>query len=150
MGEFKDFLANYDDDFAKAEAVEFSPLPDGTYQAKVQRAYLEPNKKTGKLSFRIEFEVCAGQYQGRKAFYFKAINQKSIPYLKIDLQRLNIEPKRLSDMEDYFPSLLDKVVEIYLKTGKPDATGKTYQNTYINKMLEKAPTESINTEDLPF
>lgn len=151
MSKFKDFLSNYDDDFASAEASGFEDLPDGTYQTRLYSIYLEDNAKTGNVALKAEFEVLNEAFKGRRIFYYKAINQKSIPYLKSDLKRLCIEPENFHELESYFPGALDKIVEVQLKHSKPDNNGKTYQNTYINKVLGEAPRQARNpVEELPF
>lgn len=155
MSEFESFLANFDDAFKKTEAAGFDTLPDGKYQGRVASIHIEPNKKTGELALRMEFEVAVGEYTGRRLFYYKSINSNQLPYLKSDLMRLHIEPEPFSKIESYFPVVLDKIVDLQLKTGKPDKEGKTYQNLYINKVVGDAPAVSARqmatvTDDLPF
>lgn len=156
MSEYKSFLANYDEEFANAETPDYPDLPDGVYQGRVERIYLDPNKNTGELALRLEFDIVNNQnFNGRKIFYYKSINSKSIPYLRVDLKRLNIEPIPFSNIENYFPGVLDKIVEVKLKRSNPDANGKTYQNCYINKILGEAPaSKNANTsgiaDNLPF
>lgn len=156
MSQFEDFLANYDDDFANAKVQDFPDLPDGKYQGRVDRMFLDPNKNTGELALRMEFTVCTGQFEGRKIFYYKAINKKSMDFLRTDLKKLNIDPKPFRTLENYFAGMLDKIVDLQLKTSKPNAEGKTYQNTYINKLVgdAPAPTKATISEDnfnnLPF
>lgn len=152
MSQFEDFLANYDDDFANAKVQDFAELPDGKYLGRIDRMYLDPNTKSGEVALRIEFTVCAGQWDGRKIFYYKLINKKTMDFLRTDLKKLNIDPKPFRTLENYFAGMIDKVVDLQLKTGKPNAEGKTYQNTYINKLVGEAPepADSPSANDLPF
>lgn len=156
MSEFENYLSNFDDDFKNAEAAGFDNLPDGKYQGRIEAIRIEPNKKSGELALRIEFEIANGEWQGRKAFYYKTINSNQMPYLKTDLQRLGIDPNPFSKIESYFPGVLDKIVDIQLKTSKPDKDGNTYQNLYINKVVGEAPASSAKpsatniTDNLPF
>ena len=151
MSQFEDFLANYDEDYANAEVQDFGGLPDGKYQGRIDRMYLDPNTNVGELALRMEFTVCFGQYEGRKIFYYKLINKKTIDFIKSDLQRLNIDPKPFRTLENYFAGMIGKIVELQLKTSKPNMEGKTYQNTYINKLIGEAPTPNNNQDnDLPF
>lgn len=151
MSKFKDFLSLYEEDFANAKTSGFEDLPDGTYQTRLDTIFLDGNVETGSVALRAEFEVINEAFKGRKIFYYKAINQKSIPYLKADLKRLCIEPQNFNELESYFEGALDKIVEVQLKHSKPDNNGKTYQNTYINKVLGEAPRQARNpVEELPF
>lgn len=153
MSQFKDFLANYNDAFDKAEVQAFSRLPDGVYQGNVDVMRFEPNNKTGGLFLLMEFTVCVGEYTGRKIFHRRVIKEDPIymNMLKTDLDKLNIHPIPFDTLEDYFPGMIGKIVELQLKTGKPNMEGKTYQNTYINKLIGEAPTPNNNQDnDLPF
>lgn len=155
MSQFKDFLANYDDSFAKAEVQNFNRLPDGIYQGRVDIMRLDPNNKTAGLFLLMEFTVSIGKWEGRKIFYRRPIreDENCMNMLKTDLDRLNIHPVPFNTLEDYFPGMINKIVELNLKTGKPTADGKTYQNTYINKLVGDSPTQANNQdnhEDLPF
>lgn len=157
MSAYEDYLKMFDDEFEQAEASDFSELPDGRYQGRLDKIYFDQLKKTNDTALRIEFVVAAGDYEGRRIFYSKVINGRSMPFLKADLKKLNIEPKKLSKVESYFPGLLDKVVEVQLRHSKPDKEGRVYQNTYINKLLGDSPAPAAPAkaaqapaEDLPF
>lgn len=151
MSDFESFLSNYDEEFKNAEVAD-NRLPDGAYQARLETIRIEPNKKTGELALRIEFEIAVGEWIGRKAFYYKTINSNQMQYLKTDLSRLGITPEPFSKIESYFPGTLDKIVEIQLKTGKPNDEGKAYQNLYIQKVVGEAPKSLTNEEmkNIPF
>ena len=134
------YLEDFNDEFENAEIQEgFSSLPDGKYQARLDAIRMEPNSYTGFLHLAIEFVVCSGEYEGRKIFYSKPVKQEQMPYIKTDLARLGIKPARFSLVEKEFSSVLDKIVDIQLKTSKPNMEGKVYQNTYINKVVGEAP-----------
>ena len=155
MSEFESFLKNFDDDFEKAEATGFTPLPDGKYQARVDTIRIEPNKKTNELALRMDLVVAVGEHKDRKVVYYKGINEKQIPYLKADLARIGVNPEPFSKIESYFPGVLDKILEVEMKTSKPGQDGKTYSNLYINKTVGTAPdgaagNAKIDTSDLPF
>jgi hypothetical protein len=139
MSEFEGFLKNFDTAFQKAEATGFDTLPDGKYQASIDRIYIAPNK-SGELALRMELNIVNhADYAGRKVFYYKTINQDFIGYVKADLQKIGIEPEPFSKVETYFAGVLDEVIEITLKTGKPAANGQVYQNLYIQKRVGELP-----------
>lgn len=157
MSEYENYLAMFDDEFEQAEAPEFSELPDGRYQSKIDRIYFDQLQKTNDTALRIEFVIVAGDHTGRRIFYSKVINSKSMPFLKADLKRINIEPKPFSKVESYFPGVLDKLVEVQIKHSKPDKDGRVYQNTYINRLIGDSPAPAAPAkaaqapaEDLPF
>lgn len=146
MSEFESYLKNFDDDFAAAKTNSFTPLPDGKYQARIESIRIEPNQKSGELALRIEMEIAVGDYDGRKAFYYKPINNKQMDFLKSDLARLGVNPEPFSKIESYFPGLLDKIIEIQVKTSKPNDKGETYSNVYIQKVVGSAPAAPANNK----
>lgn len=144
----KQYLEDFNDEFENAEIQDgFNNLPDGKYQARLDVIRLDPNPHTGFLHLSIELVVCTGEHDGRRIFYSKPVRQDQIQYVKTDLARLGIKPTKFSLVEQEFPSALDKIVDIQLKTSKPNGEGKIYQNTYINKVVGEAPKTD---KEVPF
>lgn len=157
---YKDLLEQFDDVWGATEPMknEFSPLPDGKYQARIDVARIEENEEYHTVNLAWEFEVTTGEYQGRRIFKRSQLdNEERLVYLKTDLDRLGVKLDRLSDIESVLHQLLDLVVEVYLKTGKPNDKGKTYQNCYINRLVGEKKGDSLSSgwvdvdeKDLPF
>jgi hypothetical protein len=156
---YREFLSQYDNEWqgAKVKENEFSPIPDGKYQVRVDVARIDENEQNGSIFLYWEMEVVNGQYEGRKVFKRNGLdNPEKFDWLKTDLHRAGIKLEYISDIEDVLPDLLDRILEVNLKTGKPNSEGKTYQNCYINKLLnERAPFPGLKDvpfmdEDMPF
>lgn len=153
MGYYASALKQFDNDWVgvKVKENEYANLPDGKYQVRVDVARIEENKEYSSLNLMWELVVVGGQYENRRIFKRNGLdNPERFEWLKTDLFRAGISLDRLSEIEDALPGLLDRVLEVQLKTGKPNAEGKTYQNCYINKLLnESAPFDS-RFKDVPF
>ena len=149
--QYQDFLKQYDAEWGEAKVKEndFTPLPDGKYQVRVDTVQIQEYEQTGAIYLYWELEVVNGQHEGRKVFKRNGLdNPEKFGWLKTDLHRAGIELEKLSEIEMVLPDLLDRILEVQLKTGKPTAEGKTYQNCYINKLLnERVP---FNENDMPF
>lgn len=141
MGKYSDELASLDDKWATTEAVgESGKFPDGTHQAKVSRVSIGENKDHSRLFVVWELEGLSSEAAGITHKHFRTLDDKNLPWLKKELAVCGIGLERLSDLEDRLPELLDKVLEIAVKTTNKD--GKDYTNTYFNAKLAD--------DDVPF
>lgn len=153
-------------DFKKAEVRkgDFSPLPDGKYQAKISRAAIEVSSKKAKnpgaLLPTIEMAIISGDHVNRKVWKRYNIQSDieiklkdgtkttsgalSLGSLKTDLATLGYEDIKLSNLEGVFEKLLDSVVDISLVTRK--SKKGEFQNCYINNIVD-APVDDSDIED---
>ena len=73
-------------DFDAAEtAPEFSPLPPGTYSARVLRGEYTTTKTSGADAFRLRFEVTEGAHKGKSVVRTWTFGPKALTYTKRDL-----------------------------------------------------------------
>lgn len=150
MGYYTDRLKQYDADWQNAEVKksEFTPLLDGKYQVTVESARIEENKEYGSLWLVWELSVVEGQYEGHKIFKRARLDEpERFSWVKTDFHRMGITLWNLSEIEDVLPHVLDIILEVQLKTTKPNAEGKTYQNCYINRRVDN---QDIDDSDMPF
>lgn len=155
MSDFKNFLSRYNEEWSKAEVPEISyeNLPDGKYVINIETARIDdedPEKPTLKFGFR----VLKGDYQRRLIFKnYRLDKPERFGYLKADLCKIGFELKLISELPDLLPNLVNRVMEVGLKTGKPNDQGKTYQNCWIGSFVGLRPTQAeqdgINLDDLP-
>jgi hypothetical protein len=131
---------------ATVEKKSFDPLPDGNYQVIVDTVKLKKTQKTDKPMLVWEFKIVSGDNKGRKIFKNDVLDPNSeyindkLKYLKGDLSVCDVELKELGDLENSLHKLLDKYLEITLKT-KGDN-----QNIFINRQLVK----EVSEDDIPF
>lgn len=144
-------LSMFDDEFDKTVLPDFDRIPDGRYQAYVDRVAVEVNDY-GEPRLVIELVIVSGPQEGRRAFYSSTFTDKRLHYIKKDLTILGICPPKLSRLEEYLPQALDLVCDVTIKTSKPTDEGKTYQNTYINKVVgsRSALTSDRAADRVPF
>jgi hypothetical protein len=131
-------LAQFDEEYAAAEAPAFDEVPDGRYQATVDRVELTASS-AGDPMLKWDLRVISGPHEGRHIFKNAVITPKSLPFVKGDLTRFGLEMDRLSQLPEHLPSLLDKTVEVSVRT-KGD-----YKNVYFGKVIT-VPTGGTDTE----
>lgn len=151
MKMYKTFLSEFDNQYAM-ESQESATIPDGRYQAQVDKIMFETNSKDGvTVYFKIILKLLSTEFYLRQVTYIKTVNADQIKYIKQTLNTLDINPETFSDVESLFGGALDSVVEIQLKTGKVNtSTGKAYQNVYINKLIAKADGMIATSGEVPF
>lgn len=135
-------LSQFDDDFESAEAPEYAELPDGKYQVTISKAQLAESRQ-GDPMLKWDLIIISGQHEGRHIFKNAVISPNSMPYVKADLIRLGLEMKRISDLPARLPEVLDKNLEITVRT-KGEFT-----NVYFNKVLS-IPSSRPAADDIPW
>jgi hypothetical protein len=118
------------------ENTDFSPIPDGKYNAKVEKCQYTHTKETGLPMIAWEFIIAGEVQNGRHVFLNRVLrkdNPDSIKFVKNDFARVGLRPKFLSELVPMMGEMLDKVVEIQLKT-KTGNDNQQHQNCYINKL----------------
>jgi hypothetical protein len=154
---YKERLSQMNSDWVAAEApkTDYSPLPDGRYVVTIDEARIEESDD-GRLSLNLGLKVVEGNHTNRLIFKRNNLDDSSrFGYLKADFDKIGLELLNISDLEDFLPNLLDRVIEVRLKTGKPNNQGKTYQNCYIQKFVAMLKdydnqADGINLDDLTF
>lgn len=144
-------LADADAAFQAADAANpNSPVPDGNYQARIDRFDFSESRKHGDLQLVTEMEIIAPQQQGRKLKVWHSLERaEQLPYTKSHLDLLGVgDIKPLSELEAKLAPTLDSVVEVAVKstTKTVDGAEKTYSNTYVNKLLADVKAEAHSGE----
>jgi len=121
-------LSAFDDDFEAAEAPDFEEVPDGKYQARINKAQLAESS-AGDPMIKWDLVVISGAHEGRHIFKNSVITRKSMPFVKGDLTKLGLQLQRISDLPKRLPDLLDKKLEVTVRE-----KGE-YRNVYFNRVL---------------
>ncbi len=150
-----DELAGLEDAWDEADVrdpKDFSPLPDGTYQAFIDEARLERAKESKRLQVAWTFVVLSPeQYDGRKVWHYRGIDaddpeqrKNNVKWLKQEIYNcgVDITGKKIVDLPEILPALINRIVEIRLKTSIVKAKNagdedRKYSNVYINKLLSE-------------
>jgi hypothetical protein len=136
--DFSTDLAQFDEEFDQiepAEKKEFDPVPNGRYQAKIDKVYLSRSKTSGNAMLKWELIVISGQHQGRRLFRNNMLATKeNIKWLKADLTTVGIVLEKTSDLLNRLNEFLDIVVEVSVRNRQEG--DKEFQNVYLNKKLD--------------
>jgi hypothetical protein len=135
-------LSVFDDNFETAEAPDFEEVPDGKYHVRIEKAQLTESS-AGDPMIKWDLVIISGSQEGRHIFKNAVISQKSMPYVKGDLTRLGLEMKRISELPNRLPEVLDKKLEVTVRT-----KGE-YTNVYFNKLLA-IPSGAPSPNDVPW
>jgi len=137
-------LSAFDDDYEEAEPPSHDDVPDGKYQVRVQRVELGQSK-AGDPMLKWDLVVISGPHAGRHMFKNAVITNKSLPFVKGDLQTLGVQLPKFSELPDHLDALLDKTLEVTQRT-----KGE-YTNVYFNRPLElPAGGDALGDEPAPF
>lgn len=143
-------LSQFDDEYDNTEApAGFVTVPDGTYQARIDKFGLGKTQ-AGDPKMEMEFVIVSGECSGSRLFHSQLIRSKSLPYIKKDMETLGHAGIKISRLEDeaFRASVLDTVVEVQKKTRKDNAD---FYNVYLNSLVSKptAPTATATDENTP-
>jgi hypothetical protein len=142
-----------DDQFESAEAKSSGSLPDGDYEAQIERFDFWDDNGQRPLKLVTELTVVGDKYAGMKApsVWHDLEDPDRLGYVKGYLHLLGLEGMKLSELESALEDVVGTTVAIRVVT-KPPKDGKTFRNTYINEVLGKAPTSTDDgtDNDIPF
>lgn len=145
MSEYDDFsdLNELEPAWVSAPEDPNEPIPDGTYQVRIERFELTRTKKTNVPMINWVFEVLGPTCEGRKLFDHQVIHGKDadekrrrLSFVKQRLHVLGCVPEKLGDLadENFRALLIDRCVELTVKT--KESGDNVQQNIYFRKALE--------------
>ena len=132
-------LSQFDVPYRTEEAAERSDhdsVPDGKYQVNVEKVELAEAHTSGNPMLKWTLRVIAPQCVNRLIWRNSVITQKTLKYVKSDLQLCGLVLERLSDLPNQLRRLLDVKLEVTKKT-KGDN-----ENIFFNRRIEtdRAPS----------
>jgi|LSQX01.3.fsa_nt_gb hypothetical protein len=153
MEDIRSRLKQFDRVWEEApESAEFDKLPDGKYQVTVEEVRFENAKTSGRLQLAWVFAVISPvNFENRKIFHYRGLDkEESIGWMKKEIYACGLKVEKLSDLPDLLPQLLDRIIEVTLKTKK--SNGEEFQNCFINKLLsaEDLRDMPLGDDDVPF
>lgn len=151
-------LSAFDSQYEAAKPPEnnFANLPDGRYQATIEKLELS-EAKSGNPMFKFTFNIAAGEHAGRKLFKNSVVTNATLDFVKKDFSLLGHDGK-LSDLQnpEVRMRFIDMMVEVYQKTKGEDDQGRPNVNVYINKRVNfdgsaaSGPAVSAGGDKPPF
>ncbi|MBH8609096.1 DUF669 domain-containing protein [Thermoactinomyces sp. CICC 10521] len=146
----KEYFAQFDEQFIKAEVTEVKrgPLPDGEYKVQVE-AFLMARSRQGKPQLQWSLKIIDGEYKGRTINKYNGFDTpEKLGYLKVDLLKAGLKITKLSDLADKMGDMFGKKLLITVKQNGD------YRNVYIEKELNESnqveQTIDVKEDDLPF
>lgn len=114
-------LSAFDDDFRRIEQKPSAEpyvdeIPDGLYETRIEDVSLRRTATTGNPMLVWRLRILGPQCTGRTISRTRVITQKTLPFLKEDLRRLDFELVRMSDLEARMGEMLDREVRILKRT----------------------------------
>jgi hypothetical protein len=141
-------LREFDDDFARAEsrppAAEpgLEEIPDGIYETQVEDVTLNRTSNTGNPMIIWKLRIQGPHCQGRTLSKVRVITPKTIPFVKEDLDRLDIQLERLSEIYSHIDDMINRPVRVFKKTN----TERRWTDVYFLR-ARKGPQSEGSTED---
>ena len=116
----------------------YEELPDGTYQVKMETAQL----KEGQTPFlQWGMRVISGPHAGRMLFKVQRLVVDSLPYLKADLELLQIRLDDLGALEGMLARSLDAILDVKVKTSN-GKDGTAYKQVFFNRLVREGAKEA--------
>lgn len=115
-------LARFDDEYARASTSRndgqpvYEDIPDGFYDATIEDVHLGQTASTGNPMIVWRLRIRGPQCEGRALTKVRIITQKTLGFLKRDLEHLEIRLDRLSELPDRTEEMIDRGVRIYKKS----------------------------------
>ena len=128
-------LSRFDNDFRAeplGERPEFTPLPDGRYQAVIERVDLTQSQASGNPRLYWVLRIVGPNHQGKVIGKGQTITANSLKWVKQELHVCGVDPEPFSDL----PNLLENMTGTELEITKKTRDG--FENIYIEKRLNGA------------
>lgn len=136
-------LAAFDQAFAEAEVEErdFEEIPDGKYQAAIERVELTRTKEQGTPMLKWTLRVSGPAFAGRLLWRNNVLaTPENVKWLKNDLHVCGLALGKLSDL----PAHLDRLLDIKLEITK--RTRGEFSNIYFNRLIAKADAPAVGDD----
>jgi hypothetical protein len=141
-------LTHFDAAFSSDKAADnFQPLhtiPDGRYEVVVVEAQLTRSQSSGNPMIRWTMRITGQTFRDRILRKHRAITEKSIPYLKKELEVCGLQLRKISDLKSRVQEMEGVELEVVKVTKGEDS------NIYFNRSLSSKSQPDGLTDDLPF
>lgn len=105
---------------ARAQEDRYAGLPDGDYEANIEEVRLSETASTQRPVVIWTLRIFDGPNgAGRVVYKNRVITEKTLPYLKEDLEKCGLTLQRLSELEESLPQLTGRAVA-FRKVTRPN------------------------------
>ncbi len=118
-------LSRFDDEYARtpshgAEAqTGYEEIPDGFYDASVEDVQIGRTANTGNPMIVWKLRIRGPECEGRALTKVRVVTDKTLGFVKQDLERLGLHLDRLSDLPARAEEMIDRPVRIF-KRANPE------------------------------
>jgi len=114
-------LSRFDETYSRAEphrpgqAEDPDELPDGIYEARVEDVSLRRTATTGNPMVLWKLRITGPTNAGAAVTKVRVITEKTLSFLREDLERLGLALGRLSELQSRLDDMIDQEVTIFKK-----------------------------------
>jgi hypothetical protein len=109
-------LAALDEAFARADAPEPAPLPDGAYLVEIFGVELRATRQTARPMLCWTLRVLSGPFAARRLWRNQVLGPGNLGWLKKDLRLCGLDLAKLSDLPAHLEGLRGIQLEIVKRT----------------------------------
>lgn len=138
-------LSRFDDAYTRITTVTAGAgagddLPDGFYETQIEEARLGKAARSGHPMITFRLRITSGDHRGRLLVKNSFITDKSLPIVKDELARLNLNLERFSELPGHLAELSDKAVSVFKKR----------DGEWVRIYFTRAQATETIKDDLPF
>lgn len=115
-------LSRFDEEYARAETRRadaqpiYEDIPDGFYDACIEDVHLGQTASTGNPMIVWRLRIRGPECEGRAITKVRIITEKTLTFVKRDLETLHLHLDRLSDLPARTEEMIDREVRIFKRT----------------------------------
>ena len=115
-------LSRFDEEYARTETQRgdaqpiYEDIPDGFYDASIEEVQLGQTANTGNPMIVWKLRIRGPECEGRAITKVRIITDKTLTYVKQDLERLELHLDRLSELPARAEEMIDREVRIFKRT----------------------------------
>ncbi|MGQ9919285.1 MAG: DUF669 domain-containing protein [Bryobacteraceae bacterium] len=153
-------LSRFDEEYARAETRRadaqpiYEDIPDGFYDACIEDVHLGQTASTGNPMIVWRLRIRGPECEGRAITKVRIITEKTLTFVKRDLEMLRPHLDRLSGLSARTEEMIDREVRIYKRTDPQRLWTKVYfASAWKRSARERGDGKAWATgteDDLPF
>ncbi len=110
-------------------------VPDGTYQAQVDKVEIVKAKSSGNTMLRWHLRIIAPEYIGRKLFKNHVFTPACLRFIKQDLGLCGFDHAHFKDLPNHLGELLDLQLEVVKRSQERGEHGRDGYSVYFNRFI---------------
>ena len=112
---------------------DFDLMPEGDYPIKITESSIGQSKSSSNDTWKLVMEVTAGEYQGRKLWFYVSMSEKAKGIRRGTMTALGFDPEMENDLTD----------DVINKTAKAEVFHETYEGKTREKVKRLRTGEQV-------